>query len=113
MNSPVLVLNTNTKRENGRKAQLANIMAGKTVADLIRTCLGPKSMLKMLIDPQSGVTITSDGNAVLRDLTVEHPAAKYMIELSRSQDETVGDGTTSVVILAGEVLQVAEPWVQK
>ena len=113
MNAPVLVLNTNTKRENGRKAQLANIMAGKTVSDLIRTCLGPKSMLKMLIDPQSGVTITSDGNAVLRDLTVEHPAAKYMIELSRSQDETVGDGTTSVVILAGEVLQVAEPWVQK
>ena len=113
MNAPVLVLNTNTKRENGRKAQLANIMAGKTVADLIRTCLGPKSMLKMLIDPQAGVTITSDGNAVLRDLTVEHPAAKYMIELSRSQDETVGDGTTSVVILAGEVLQVAEPWIQK
>ncbi|EKE41973.1 hypothetical protein ENUP19_0172G0011 [Entamoeba nuttalli] len=113
MNAPVLVLNTNTKRENGRKAQLANIMAGKTVADLIRTCLGPKSMLKMLIDPQAGVTITSDGNSVLRDLTVEHPAAKYMIELSRTQDETVGDGTTSVVILCGEVLQVAEPWIQK
>ncbi|ELP90769.1 T-complex protein 1 subunit gamma, putative [Entamoeba invadens IP1] len=113
MNAPVLVLNTNTKRENGRKAQLANIMAGKTVADIIRTCLGPKSMLKMLIDPTAGVTITSDGNSVLRDLVVEHPAAKYMIELSRSQDETVGDGTTSVVILCGEVLQVAEPWIQK
>lgn len=113
MNAPVLVLNTNTKRENGRKAQLANILAGKTVAELVRTCLGPKSMLKMLIDPAAGVTITSDGNSVLRDLVVEHPAAKYVIELSRSQDETVGDGTTSVVILCGEVLQVAEPWIQK
>ena len=113
MQAPVLVLNTKTKRENGRQAQLANIVAGKTVADLVRTCLGPKAMLKMLIDPTFGVTLTSDGNAVLRDISVDHPAAKYVVELARAQDEAVGDGTTSVVVLAGEVLQVAETWISR
>eukprot|EP00727_Mastigamoeba_balamuthi_P005330 m51a1_g14796 putative t-complex protein 1 subunit gamma (552) ;mRNA; f:523867-525966 len=109
MQAPVVVLNTRTKRETGREAQQGNILAAKTVADVIRTCLGPKSMLKMVLDPMGGIALTNDGNAILREIDVTHPAAKSMIELSRAQDENVGDGTTSVVILAGEALQLAEP----
>ena len=92
-------LDTNIDRETGRKAQLSNITAAKTVADIIRTCLGPRSMLKMLLDPMGGVVLTNDGNAILREVEVAHPAAKSMIELSRTQDEEVGDGTTSVIII--------------
>jgi len=114
MQSPqVLVLNTNTKRETGRKAQLGNIMAGKAVADLVRTCLGPRAMLKMVLDAMGGIVLTNDGNAILREIDVTHPAAKSLIEISRAQDENVGDGTTSVVILAGEVLNLAEAWIEK
>ena len=71
----------------------------QTVADVIRTCLGPKAMLKMILDPMGGILLTNDGNAILREIEVGHPAAKSMIELSRTQDEEVGDGTTSVIIL--------------
>lgn len=71
----------------------------QAVADIIRTTLGPRSMLKMLLDPMGGIVITNDGNAILREIDVTHPAAKSMLELSRSQDEEVGDGTTSVIIL--------------
>lgn len=109
----VFVLNKNTKREQGRKAQLTNIQAGKTVASIVRTTLGPRAMLKMLLDPMGGIVMTNDGNAILREVDVTHPAAKNMIELSRAQDEEVGDGTTSVIILAGEFLGVAEPLLQK
>jgi len=105
---PVIVLNQNTKRESGRKVQLQNINAGKLIADVIRTCLGPRSMLKMLMDPMGSIVMTNDGNAILREITVQHPAAKHLIEIARTQDEEVGDGTTSVVILAGELLAVAE-----
>merc|ERR1719197_2218104 len=111
--APVVVLNQNTKRENGRKAQLANIAASKAVADIVRTTLGPKSMLKMLLDPMGGIVLTNDGNAILREIDVAHPAAKSMIELSRAQDEEVGDGTTSVIILAGEVLSAVEGFLEK
>lgn len=86
----VFVLNKNTKREQGRKAQLTNIAAGKTVASIVRTTLGPKAMLKMLLDPMGGIVMTNDGNAILREIDVTHPAAKNMIELSRAQDEEVG-----------------------
>merc|ERR1719359_1319530 len=110
---PVLVLNRNTKRDLGRKAQLTNIQAGKTIASIVRTTLGPKAMLKMLLDPMGGIVMTNDGNAILREVDVSHPAAKNMIELSRAQDEEVGDGTTSVIILAGEMLGVAEPLIEK
>ncbi|CAI5526330.1 unnamed protein product, partial [Closterium sp. Naga37s-1] len=103
----------NTKRESGRKAQLGNIAAAKAVADIIRTTLGPRSMLKMLLDATGGIVLTNDGNAILREIDVTHPAAKSMIELSRTQDEEVGDGTTSVIILAGEMLHVAEPFLEK
>ncbi|XP_064620836.1 T-complex protein 1 subunit gamma-like [Lineus longissimus] len=111
--SQVLVLNQNTKRESGKKVQLGNVTAAKTVADVIRTCLGPRAMLKMLMDPMGGIVMTNDGNAILREITVEHPAAKSMIEIARTQDEEVGDGTTSVIILAGEMLAVASPFLQQ
>lgn len=71
----------------------------QAVADIVRTTLGPRSMLKMLLDPMGGIVMTNDGNAILREVDVSHPAAKIMIELSRAQDEEVGDGTTSVIIL--------------
>ncbi|KAF9523110.1 chaperonin Cpn60/TCP-1 family [Crepidotus variabilis] len=102
--TPVFVMNSAPERQSGRKAQISNITAGKTVADVIRTCLGPKAMLKMILDPMGGILLTNDGNAILREIDVAHPAAKNMIELSRTQDEECGDGTTSVIILAGEIL---------
>lgn len=113
MQTPVLVLNTTTKRESGKKAQTGNIVASKAVADLIRTCLGPRAMLKMVLDAMGGIVLTNDGNAILREIDVVHPAAKSMIEICRSQDENVGDGTTSVIILAGEVMQMAESWIER
>ncbi|KAF0400198.1 T-complex protein 1 subunit gamma [Gigaspora margarita] len=109
----LVLLDTNVERETGRKAQVSNITAAKTVADIIRTCLGPRSMLKMLLDPMGGVVLTNDGNAILREVEVAHPAAKSMIELSRTQDEEVGDGTTSVIILAGDVLAQALPYLER
>jgi T-complex protein 1 subunit gamma len=110
---PIIVLQVNTQRESGRKAQLSNIKAGKAVANIVRSTLGPKSMLKMLMDPFGGVVMTNDCNAILREIDVVHPAAKSMIELSRAQDEEVGDGTTSVIILAGEMLSVSEQFFVK
>ena len=71
----------------------------QSVADVIRSCLGPSSMLKMLMDPMGGIVLTNDGNAILREIEVAHPAAKSMIDLARTQDEEVGDGTTSVIVL--------------
>lgn len=107
----IMVMNANTKREEGRKVQLDNINAAKCVADIIRTCLGPRAMLKMLMDPMGGIVMTSDGNAILREIVVQHPAAKSMIEIARTQDEEVGDGTTSVIVLAGEILSEAEQFI--
>nr|QBH73659.1 chaperonin [Franklinothrips vespiformis] len=111
--APILVLSQNTKRESGRKVQLQNINAGKAIADVIRTCLGPQAMLKMLMDPMGGIVMTNDGNAILREITVQHPAGKSMIEIARTQDEEVGDGTTSVIVLAGEMLSVAEQFLEQ
>eukprot|EP00949_MAST-11_sp_MAST-11-sp1_P003940 g3940.t1 len=111
--APVMVLNMETKRESGRQAQMGNIAAGKAVADIIRTTLGPRSMLKMLLDPMGGIVMTNDGNCILREIDVSHPAAKSMLELSRAQDEEVGDGTTSVIVLAGEMLACARPFIQR
>lgn len=105
----MLVLNQNTQRDTGRSAQLANIGAAQAVSGIVRSTLGPRAMLKMLLDPMGGIVITNDANAILREVDVSHPAAKQMIELSRAQDEEVGDGTTSVIVLTGEMLQVAEP----
>ncbi|GMH68013.1 hypothetical protein TrVE_jg6046 [Triparma verrucosa] len=110
---PVMVLNQNTQRQTGREAQFGNISAAMAVSDIIRTTLGPRSMLKMLLDPMGGIVMTNDGNCILREVDVSHPTAKSMIELSRAQDEEVGDGTTSVIILAGEMLAMAEPFLRR
>ncbi|KAG0150369.1 hypothetical protein CROQUDRAFT_58327 [Cronartium quercuum f. sp. fusiforme G11] len=114
MSAPVMVMNApSAQRQSGRKAQVSNITAAKTVADVIRTCLGPKAMLKMILDPMGGILLTNDGNAILREIEVAHPAAKSMIELSRTQDEECGDGTTSIIILAGEILASALPHLER
>lgn len=113
MQAPVVYMNTSTERQSGRQAQVSNITAAKAVADIIRTCLGPKAMLKMLLDPMGGIVLTNDGHAILREIDVSHPAAKSMIELSRTQDEEVGDGTTTVIILAGEILAQTFPYIEK
>merc|ERR1712062_627617 len=109
---PIMVLSQNTKRDSGKKVQLENINAGKTIGDVVRTCLGPRAMLKMLMDPMGGIVMTNDGNAILREITVQHPAAKTMIEIARTQDEEVGDGTTSVIVLAAEVLGVSQQFLE-
>ena len=113
MQATVVYMNTSTERQSGRQAQVSNITAAKAVADIIRTCLGPKAMLKMLLDPMGGIVLTNDGHAILREIDVSHPAAKSMIELSRTQDEEVGDGTTTVIILAGEILAQTFPYIEK
>ncbi|GAA5829316.1 hypothetical protein JCM3766R1_001057 [Sporobolomyces carnicolor] len=113
MQQQAVVVNVGPERSQGRKAQVTNITTAKTVADVIRTCLGPRAMLKMILDPMGGILLTNDGNAILREIEVAHPAAKSMIELSRTQDEEVGDGTTSVIILAGEILAQALPHLER
>jgi len=110
---PIMVLSQNTKRDSGKKVQAANINAGKTIGDVVRTCLGPRAMLKMLMDPMGGIVMTNDGNAILREITVQHPAAKTMIEIARTQDEEVGDGTTSVIVLAAEVLGISQQFLEE
>uniref|UniRef100_A0A0A9WAS1 T-complex protein 1 subunit gamma n=1 Tax=Lygus hesperus TaxID=30085 RepID=A0A0A9WAS1_LYGHE len=92
---------------------MSNIEAAKTVASLISSTLGPCAMLKMILDPMGGTVLTNDGNAILREIDVVHPAAKHMLELARAQDEEVGDGTTSVIILAGEILSLAQPLLER
>ena len=108
----LLFLDSKTQRQTGREAQIGNIQAARAVANIIRTTLGPRSMLKMLLDPMGSVLLTNDGHAILREVDVSHPTAKSMIELSRAQDEQVGDGTTSVIVLAAEVLGQAEPFLR-
>ncbi|KAL6946892.1 T-complex protein 1 subunit gamma [Hanseniaspora vineae] len=110
MQAPVVYMNAPQERTVGHQAQISNITAAKAVSDIIKTCLGPKAMLKMLLDPMGGLVLTNDGHAILREIDVAHPAAKSMMELSRTQDEEVGDGTTSVIILAGEILTQCAPY---
>lgn len=112
-NVHMLKIGQNTKRESGRKVQLQNIRAAKNISDIIRTCLGPRAMLKMLLNPMGSIVMTADGNAILREITVQHPAAKTVIEVSRTQDEEVGDGTTSVIILVGEILSLCQPYLEQ
>jgi T-complex protein 1 subunit gamma len=95
----VLVLNATTKRDTGRRAQLMNINAGKEIADVIRTSLGPRAMLKMILSAGGSILLTNDGNSILREIDITSPAARTIIQLSRAQDEEVGDGTTSVIVL--------------
>jgi len=105
---PVLILKEGSSRSQGKEAQKNNIMAAKIVAQAVRSSMGPKGMDKMLVDSMGDVTITSDGHTILKEMEVEHPAAKMMVEVSKTQDDEVGDGTTSAVVVAGELLSKAE-----
>ncbi|MCD6469666.1 TCP-1/cpn60 chaperonin family protein, partial [Candidatus Bathyarchaeota archaeon] len=110
---PVLILKEGSRRTRGRDAQHNNIMAARIIAEAVRTSLGPKGMDKMLVDSLGDVTITNDGKTILDEMEVEHPAAKMMVEVAKTQDDEVGDGTTSVVIVAGELLTKAEELLNK
>jgi len=105
---PVLILKEGTARRRGREAQRNNIMAARIIGEVLRTTLGPRGMDKMLIDSLGDITITNDGAAILGEIDVEHPAAKMMVEIAKTQDDMVGDGTTTAVILAGDLLRKAE-----
>jgi len=110
---PVLILREGTSRAKGREAQSANIAAAKVVAETVRSSLGPKGMDKMLVESFGDVTITNDGAVILKEMDVQHPAAKMMVEVSKTQDDEVGDGTTTAVLLAGELLSKAEDLLEK
>ena len=110
---PVIILREGTKESKGREAQRNNFMAAKLIADMVKSCLGPRGMDKMLVDTLGDVTITNDGATILKEMDVQHPAAKMMVEVAKSVDNEVGDGTTSSVILAGALLEKAEELVNK
>ena len=110
---PVLILKEGSSRSRGREAQHANIMAAKIVAETVKSALGPKGMDKMLVDSMGDVTITSDGRTILDEMDIQHPSAKMMVEVAKTQDNEAGDGTTTAVILAGELLNKAEELIGK
>jgi chaperonin GroEL (HSP60 family) len=105
---PVLILKEGATRTRGRDAQRNNILAAKVITETIRTTLGPQGMDKMLVSGLSDVVITNDGATIMKELDVQHPAAKMLVEVAKSQDNEVGDGTTTAVVLAGELLTKAE-----
>jgi len=105
---PVLILKEGTSRSRGKEAQSNNIMAAKVIAEAIRSTLGPRGMDKMIVDSLGDITITNDGAAILDEIDVQHPAAKMIVEVAKTQDDMVGDGTTTAVVLAGELLKMAE-----
>jgi len=105
---PIIILKEGSQRTAGREAQRSNIMAAKAVAGAVRTTLGPKGMDKMMVDNLGDVVITNDGVTILKEMDIEHPAAKMMVEIAKTQDAEVGDGTTTAVVLAGELLKQAE-----
>jgi thermosome len=110
---PVLILKEGSTRSRGKEAQRNNIMAARIIAETVKTSLGPKGMDKMLVDSLGDVTITNDGKTILDEMEVEHPAAKMMVEVAKTQDKEVGDGTTSAVIVASELLSKAEELLNK
>jgi thermosome len=105
---PVMVLKEGSQRTTGADARRSNIMAAKVIAEILSTSLGPRGMDKMLIDAFGDVTITGDGAAILKEMEVQHPAAKLLIEVAKAQDAEVGDGTTTAVVVAGKLLELAE-----
>ncbi len=105
---PVIILKEGTSRTRGRAAQRNNIAAAKIIAEIVKTTLGPKGMDKILVDSIGDVVVTNDGATILEKMDVEHPAAKMIIEVAKTQDKMVGDGTTTAVVLAGELLRKAE-----
>ncbi len=105
---PVIILKEGTTRSRGREAQRDNIMAAQVIGEILKTTLGPRGMDKMLIDSLGDITITNDGATILKEMDAEHPAARMMIEIAKTQDDMVGDGTTTAVILSSELLKKAE-----
>ncbi|MBI3022517.1 MAG: TCP-1/cpn60 chaperonin family protein [Thaumarchaeota archaeon] len=110
---PVIILKEGSSENKGKEAQRNNIMAAKLIAEIIRSSLGPRGMDKMLVDSIGDVTITNDGATMLKEIDVQHPAAKMMVEISKATDNEVGDGTTSAVIVAGALLEKAEELIAK
>ena len=105
---PIFILPEGTNRSDGRDAQRNNILAGKVLAETVRTTLGPKGMDKMLVDGLGDIVVTNDGVTILKEMDIEHPAAKMLVEVAKTQEDEVGDGTTTAVIIAGELLKKSE-----
>ena len=112
-NTPILILKEGTERDRGKSAQHNNIAAAKAVADAVRSTLGPKGMDKMLVDSMGDVVITNDGATILKEIDIEHPGAKMVVEVAKTQDTECGDGTTTAVVLAGELLKKAEDLIEQ
>jgi len=110
---PIFILPEGTQRTTGKNAQRNNIMAAKLVAETVRTTLGPKGMDKMIVDSLGDVTVTNDGVTILEEMQIEHPAAKMIVEVAKTQEEEIGDGTTTAVVIAGELLKQAEALLDK
>ncbi|MEM1809733.1 MAG: thermosome subunit beta [Thermofilaceae archaeon] len=110
---PVLVLKEGTSRRTGREAMMLNFMVAKAIAETVKTTLGPRGMDKMLIDSLGDITITNDGATVLDEMDVQHPVAKLLVEIAKAQDDEVGDGTTTTVIVTGELIKEAEKLLEK
>lgn len=110
---PIIVLKEGTRREKGKGAQFNNIMAARAISDAVRSTLGPKGMDKMLVDSMGDVVVTNDGATILKEVDVEHPAAKMLVEVAKAQDEECGDGTTTAVVLTGELLKKAGELLEK
>jgi len=110
---PILILKEGSKRETGKDAQRKNILAAKAVAESIKSTLGPKGMDKMMIDGSGDATITNDGATILREMDIEHPVARMIVEVAKAQDDEIGDGTTTAVIIAGELLNRAEAMIDQ
>src|SRR6202167_5034176 len=111
--TPILVLREGTKREKGRGALSNNIQAAKAIADAVRSTLGPRGLDKMLVDSMGDVVVTNDGVTILKEMDVEHPAAKMLVEVAKTQDQEAGDGTTTAVVLAGELLKRSESLIEQ
>ena len=109
----IIILKEGTERDKGKGAVFNNIAAARAVADAVKSTLGPKGMDKMLVDSLGDVTITNDGVTILKEIEIEHPTAKMLVEVAKTQDDEVGDGTTSAVILAGELLKEAESLIEQ
>ena len=112
-NQPIYIISPDSQRTSGRDAQRNNIMAAKLVAETVRTTLGPKGMDKMLVDSLGDIVVTNDGVTILEQMNIEHPAAKMIVEIAKTQENEVGDGTTTAVIFAGELLKNAEALLDK
>src|SRR6058998_4073352 len=110
---PIIILKEGTQRSRGRDAQRSNIMAAKVLAETVRSTIGPRGMDKMMVGSIGDIVITNDGATIVKEMDVQNPAAKMLVEVAKTQDSEVGDGTTTAVVLAGELLAGAEALLDK